>query len=295
VARQWYPLLEGNPDISNVIILDRNSVGAFLVVAWRLRTAHYTCAVDFQALYKSAVLTRLAGAPKRIGFSRRFAREPAAALLYTARIDPRGKHMVDQNLALVEPLGARNSRYRFPLRVRPEAAARLQQKLADAGLEDFFVLSPGGGWRSKCWPPERYGALHRELARRTGLRGVVSFGPGERSLAEEVCRSAGTPEPALLDIDVAQLMGLVAQARFVVAGDTGPLHLAVALGTPVVGLYGPTTAERNGPFNSADIVVRNAKPEETTLRRGDRYSPAMLSITVEQVVEAVMRRLESVE
>lgn len=291
VERHWYPLLERNPDLNEVIILDRDSPGSFLFCAWRLRALHYTCAIDFQGLYKSAALARFSGAPERIGFTRRFAREPAVSLLYTRRIAPAGAHMVEQNLALAAALGARNSHYRFPLHVRPEADARLGQKLEAEGLDDFFVLSPGGGWVSKCWPPERYGALHRELALRTGMRGVISFGPGERELAEAVRQTAGAPEPVLLDIDVAQLMALVGKARLVVAGDSGPLHLASALGTPVVGLYGPTDPARNGPFGADDVVVRNARPEETTLKRGNRHSPAMLSITVEQVVAAVERRL----
>ena len=291
VERRWYPLLERNPDLTDVVILDRDSTGSFCFAAWRLRTRHYTCAIDFQGLYKSAFLARFSGAPERIGLSRRFAREPAASLFYTRRVSPTRQHMVERNLEMVAPLGARNSRYRFPLHVRPEAEARLGEKLATEGVEDYFVLSPGGGWRSKCWPPERYGALHRELARRTGLRGVVSYAPGERELAEAVQRAAGSPEPAVVDIDVAQLMALVRRARFVVAGDSGPLHLAGAFGTPVVGLYGPTPPERNGPFNAADVVVRNARPEETTFHRGTEYSPSLLSITVEQVVAAVERRL----
>lgn len=293
VERHWYPLLEGNPDVNEIIILDRGSTPAFLFTAWRLRSLRYTCAIDFQGLYKSALLARISGAPQRVGFSRRYAREPAASIIYTRRITPQRPHMVQQNLALVEPFGARNSQYRFPLRVRPAAEALLRAKLESAGLQDFFVLSPGGGWRSKCWPPERYGALHRELARLTGLRGVISFGPNERPLAEAARRAAGSPEPAVLDMDVAQLMALVRRARLVVAGDSGPLHLAVAFGTPVVGLYGPTAPERNGPFSPADIVVRNAGPGDMTLRRGNQYSPAMLSITVEQVVAAIARRLET--
>ncbi|HVB35568.1 MAG TPA: glycosyltransferase family 9 protein [Patescibacteria group bacterium] len=292
VERHWYPLIEGNPDLTNVVILDRASTGSFLFTAWRLRTARYTCAIDFQGLYKSAVLARFAGAPVRFGFTARFAREPASALLYTRRVTPRGAHMVEQNMSLVAPLGAGNSHYRFPLRVRPQAEARLRANLAAEGLlGDFFVLSPGGGWRSKCWPPDRYGELHRRLARRTGLRGVISFGPGERELAEAVRLAAGAPAPAILDMDVAQLMALVRGARFLVSGDSGPLHLAAAFGTPVVGLYGPTPPERNGPFPAGGVVVRNARPEETTFRRGRRYSPAMLSITVDQVLAAVERRL----
>jgi lipopolysaccharide heptosyltransferase I len=293
VARHWYPLLEGNPDVNNIVILDRASVGSYIFTAWRLRTAHYTCAIDLQGLYKSAVLARLSGAPVRVGLTAGFAREPASALLYTRRVAPRSAHMVQRNMELVAPLGAADSHYCFPLRVRPQAHARLRAQLAVEGLNDYFVLSPGGGWRSKCWPPDRYGELHRGLARRTGLRGVISFGPGERDLAEAVRRTAGEPEPAVIEMDVAQLMALVRDARFLVSGDSGPLHLAVAFGTPVVGLYGPTDPERNGPFGPGQVVVRNARPEETTFRRGRHYSPSMLSITVDQVLAAVERRIGS--
>jgi lipopolysaccharide heptosyltransferase I len=292
VERRWDPLLEGNPDLNDVILLDRGA-GPMLFSILRLRRARYTCAIDFQGLYKSTLLALATGAPRRVGFAWRFAREPAAAAFYTQRVAPRGVHMVEQNLALVEALGARPADYRFPVRVRPAADAKLRQKLAERGLENFFVLSPGGGWRSKCWPAERYGALHRELAARYGWRGVVSFGPGEEPLADAVRAAAGEPAPVVLPLDVAQLIALLRRARLVVAGDSGPLHLAVALGAPVVGLYGPTTPERNGPFSKDDIVIRNARPEETTLRRGRHYSPAMLSITVEQVFEAVERRLGS--
>ncbi len=144
VERHWYPLLERNPALDDVVILDR-SAGSFAFVAWRLRTARYTCAIDFQGLYKSAALVRLSGTPERIGFSARFARESAAALAYTRRIAPAGKHVIEQNLSLVTALGARNSPIRFPLRVRPEAEARLGEKLAAQGVGDYFVLSPGGG------------------------------------------------------------------------------------------------------------------------------------------------------
>lgn len=291
VERRWYPLIEGNPGLNDIVLLDRGSAGSFAFAAWKLRTARYATAVDFQGLYKSALLARLSGAPERVGFSRRLAREPMAAAFYTRRIVATGVHVVEQYMGLAKALGASDLQYRYPLRVRPAADALLAKKLAMEGLEDFFVISPGGGWRSKCWPAERFGELHRQINRETGLRGVVSFGPGERDVAEAVRQAGGTPAPVVLEIDVAELMALLRRARLVVAADSGPLHLAVALGTPVVGLYGPTTAERNGPFNSADIVVRNALPEETTLKRRDAYSPAMLSITVEQVMQAVERRL----
>jgi lipopolysaccharide heptosyltransferase I len=291
VERRWQPLLAANPDVSTVLVPQQDGPGRLLELAARVRARRYQIVVDFQGLYKSALLTWWSRAPRRVGFVGQFAREPAASLFYTDRVRPRGRHMVEQNLELARALGAPEVPRRFPLVVPVEAEQRLAARLASAGLRDYFVMSPGGGWRSKCWPPERYGQLHRILAQRWGWRGVVNFGPGERALAEAVCRAAGDPPPLLLELNLEELMALLRRARLMIAGDTGPLHLAVALGTPVVGLYGPTPPERNGPFNPADVVVRNAGPEETTLRRGRHYSRAMLSITVEQVVEAVERRL----
>ena len=291
VDHHWRTLLEGNPDINEVIALDRRAGGGIFACVRRLRAAHYTCAIDFQSLYRSAILALASGAKRRVGFDRSYAREPAAALLYTQRVKPTGRHKVEHNLCLVESVGAQRGTPRFPVAVSPEADAHVARDLAARGLAEFFVISPGGGWRSKCWPPDRFGELHREVARRHGWRGVVSFSAAERELAETVRRAAGEPEPVVLSMDLAQLTALLRLAKLVVGGDTGPLHLASALGTPVVGLYGPTDPARNGPFSPGDVVVRNAGPEETTYRRGSEYSTAMLSISVEQAVDAIERRL----
>lgn len=291
VERKWAALLDGNPDLNETLTLDRGSWGVLQDCVRRLRAMQYTCAIDFQGLCKSAILAALSGAPRRVGFNWHAAREGVAALLYTQRAPCPAGHVVEQNLALAEAAGARKTVCRFPVKAPPEAEAEVSRQLASRSLSHFFVLSPSGGWRSKCWPPERYGELCRELERRYGWRGVVNHGPGEEEVAAAVCRAAAPAKPLLLSTDIPQLMALLRRAKVVVAGDTGPLHLAVALGTPVVGLYGPTDPQRNGPYSREDIVLRKAQPEETTHRRGNNYSPAILRIPVEQVVAAVERRL----
>jgi ADP-heptose:LPS heptosyltransferase len=179
------------------------------------------------------------------------------------------------------------------LTLRPEDEKQVTQELARHDLADFFVLNPGGGWRSKCWPPERYGELHHRLAAQHGWRGIITFGPGEESLAQELVSSAGNPPPIALPLGLGPLMALLRRAKFLVSADTGPLHLASALGTPVVGLYGPTDPARNGPCGGTSIVVRNPSKSETTYRRGASYSPPMLSITADQVADAVARLLHA--
>lgn len=292
--RKWASILEGNPCIDNVIPMNRGSWADVVAVARRLRKSRYTTAIDFQSLYRSAILGWVSGARQRLGFDAHYSRESGAALFYTEVITPRRAHKVEHNLELVEAVGARVSEIRFPLPAVPEATEDLKRILAEKGVREYFVLSPGGGWGSKCWPAERYGELHRALVERYGWRGVVSFGPGERELAEKVRSTAGNPEPLVEMFDLKQLTALLRGAKFLVAGDTGPLHVASALSTPVVGLYGPTDPARNGPYSPRDIVVRKARPEETTYRRGKTPSSAMLAITVEEVLDAVERRLKNV-
>ncbi len=289
IEPKWRRLLEGNPDLTEIISLEKKSAGGLITTVRKLRAAQYTCAIDFQGLYKSALPAFASGAPRRIGFPSTYAREGFASLFYTDRINPRGAHKVDHNLTLAGAAGAHPSPPRFPLTLRPEDEKQVAQELARHNLEDFYVLNPGGGWRSKCWPPERYGELHHRLAVQHGWQGVITFGPGEEDLAEELISAAGNSAPLALPLSLGPLMALLQRAKFVVSADTGPLHLASALGAPVVGLYGPTDPARNGPYGGQNIVVRNPSKSETTYRRGASYSSPMLSITVDQVVDAVAR------
>lgn len=292
VEPRWTRLLKDNPDISNVICAQRTSAMGITTTWKKVRAVRYTCAVDFQGLYKSALLAFASGAPRRIGFKSGYAREALASALYTERLNPRGRHKVDHNLTLVEAVGARKpEKDRFPIAIDPQDEEAVARELAREGVREYFVLNPGGGWTSKCWPAARYGDLHRELAARSGWRGVVSFGPGEENLAREVVEAAGNNPPIAVALSLGSLAALLRRAKFVVSADTGPLHLASALATPVIGLYGPTDPSRNGPYSRDDVVVRNAHASVTTYNRESSYSPAMLSIRVDQVVQAVERRL----
>lgn len=291
VEGKWGRLLKGNPDVTNVVVLDRGKRGGFRAAVRQLRSAAYTCAIDFQALYKSALLAFASGAPRRIGFKSSYAREGLAAALYTDRLNPRGAHKVDHNFTLAACAGAREMKPRFPLVIEPEDKERVARELSGKGIGDFFVLNPGGGWLSKCWPASRYGELHGKIAERFGWRGVITFGPGEENLARQVAFAAGTSAPVAIPLGLGPLMALLRSAKFVVSADTGPLHLAAALGAPIVGLYGPTDPSRNGPYGSRDVIVRNPHASLTTYGREAFYSPAMMSITVDQVLDAIEIRL----
>jgi heptosyltransferase I len=292
VEPTWARLLKNNPDINDVISANRTSAAGMMATLKRIRQGRYTCAVDFQALYKSALLPFASGTPQRIGFKSSYAREGLAAALYTERLNPRGPHKVDHNLTLVEAAGAERVKTpRFPLSIDREDDEVVARELAAKGIREFFVLNPGGGWLSKCWPAARYGELHRRLVGRFGWIGVVSYGPGEENLARQVIQAAGEPPPMAIPLRLGPLLALLRRTRFLVSADTGPLHLAAALGAPVVGLYGPTDPSRNGPYSRDDVVVRNPHACATTYRREASYAPSMLSITVDQVFDAVERRL----
>src|SRR5437016_10555148 len=141
-------------------------------------------------------------------------------------------------------------------------------------IDTYVVLSPGGGWSSKCWPPERYGELCREINRSLGLRCIINHGPGEEARLSRVKAASGDSDPLIYNGTLGALMALLRNALCVVGGDTGPLHLAVALGTPVVALFGPTDPARNGPYRpgarSAKDLVLRSRNAVTTYKRGDQ-------------------------
>ena len=295
VDRKWAPVLEGSPAINEVIAFDGRSIWSAWECVQRLRQDHYTCAIDFQGLYKSSLLAAFSGANRRIGFDRAWAREEGSALFYTEAVVPVGRHVAELNYSLAERAGAlRPEKPEYPLRVPAGGAASIRARLKDLGISgDYIAVAPGGSWRAKCWPAERFGELCRRLESESSLPVVVITGPGEESLAEVVSRAAAPVPPVAVKTTVEELMGLLAHARCLIAVDSGPLHLAAALGTPVVGLYGPTNPVRNGPFATGAVIVHLAQPNEISYKRRSEYSPAMLRIGVEDVMSAVRTLLKA--
>ena len=212
-----------------------------------------------------------------------------AALFYTDRLNPRGPHKVEHNLTLAERAGAQKSPPRFPLAIRPEDEEHVARELAPHNLARFFRAESRRRLAFEMLARGRYGELHRRLAEQHGWRGVVSFRSRAKKIwREEVISAAGNPAPVAIPLGLGPLMALLRRAKFVVSADTGPLHLASALGAPVIGLFGPTDPSRNGPYSGGKIwscaIPATAKPPIAAARP---YSPPMLSITVDQVLDAV--------
>jgi heptosyltransferase I len=164
--------------------------------------------------------------------------------------------------------------------------------LAKENLGRYIVLSPGGGWRAKCWPTTRFGTLCRKLREELGVSCVVNYGPGEESLVAEVQASSGGPKPVAYDGEIGTLMALLRGAQCIVGGDTGPLHLAVALGTPAVALFGPTDPSRNGPYPPDQVVLRSPNAV-TSYGRSNITDPSLLDLSVDAVFDAVQQRLRA--
>jgi heptosyltransferase I len=256
-----------------------------------LRNTRYDVVIDLQGLLKSAVLARAAGGRKTLGFPRAHLREPAARLLYTQAPDPgAAPHVIHKNLALLAALGVSDRRVRFPVNIpRTPTVQAVNERFAGRG---FALINPGAAWPNKRWPADRFGAVAAAIQRDHGLSSVVLWGPDEEHLAADVvARSSGAAElsPATTITDI---VGLARSARLMVSGDTGPLHIAAAVGTPIVALFGPTFSERNGPWADEDVTLSQASQcichYERQCRRHNR---CIDDIGVDDVVNAIRRRM----
>jgi ADP-heptose:LPS heptosyltransferase len=287
---RWKLLVESSELASQVWTTEIRSFPSLRKTIDDLRSAHWDAAVDYQGLWKSAALPFFGGVKRRIGFSSETIREFGVPLLYTDKVRPSAAHIADQNGELSTRVGARNPVAPFALHVPQIDDCGIRDHLQRLGLSRYVVLSPGGGWRSKCWPPERFGQLSQLIRDSLGLRCVVNFGPGEDDLALAVRECSGDADPLPYNGPLGPLMALLRNAACIVGGDTGPLHLAIALGTPAVALFGPTDPARNGPYRTDDIVLR-APNVVTTHSRDHQTHPSMLQIQVPEVFAALRRRL----
>ncbi|MBM3778879.1 MAG: glycosyltransferase family 9 protein [Acidimicrobiia bacterium] len=296
---QYVPLVRLVEGVDGAIGVDTRAFGGRdgLVPGVRtLRRARYDAVLDLQGLLKSAVLARAAGGSRTIGFAREHLREPAARFFYTDAVDPGGAtHIIRKNLALAAALDPVAGRWvptaPFPLRVPPsEAIARFTERFAPDG---FVLVNPGAAWPNKRWPPERFGALASRLRRTRGSTSVVLWGPGEEPRAEAVVAASDGAAVLAPPTTIPELLALASRARIMISGDTGPLHAASAVGTPVVALFGPTRAERNGPWCGDDGVISRFADCQCAYQRQCRLSaPCLGTIAVDEVVEAVLRRLD---
>ena len=287
-----------------IVINDRSDAGggtSLFAAIGELRRQRYDLAIDLQGLMKSAVLARLSGAARVVGFSSSYARERFASLFYTDSHDPgtggvrpstgsgRERHIVQINLGLLQAVGVPDPAVEFPIEPVESAAAR---SVREATGGRYALLNPGAAWPNKRWPPDRLGEVARVLRDVHGLRSAVLWGPNEQPLAEEVVsRSMGAAVIAP-KTTIADLVALARGASLMVSGDTGPTHIAAAVGTPIVALFGPTRPLRNGPWSPDDLCVSRAEICQCHHLRQCRL-PVMclLDVQVDEVLSAIEHRL----
>jgi lipopolysaccharide heptosyltransferase I len=303
--RSTSEILKDNPILDRLIEVDTKALRRGLMSGEtlraprqqlrRLRASAFDIALDFQGLIKSASIARLSGARRVFGYSRDGLREPASGVLLSKRVSiPPHTHVIRKALLLLQgalgvPLPGQLS---FPIGVT--AADEAEAELASAGTGGkYAILNPGGGWPTKLWSAERFGGLADLLWSDYRIRSLVTHGPGETELAETVRRSSKSESAVPVSVSLKGFYSLAKRSRIYVGGDTGPTHIAVAAGAPIVGLFGPTEWWRNGSPYPQDICVERTDIDcRVDCHRRACSKWICMDIGVERVFEAVSRRLE---
>ncbi|MBK6749445.1 MAG: lipopolysaccharide heptosyltransferase I [Pyrinomonadaceae bacterium] len=301
-------IIRGCPLVDNLIEIDTRSIRGKVVdkivseISWQaklIRKHKYDIAIDFQGLIKSAAIAKISGAKQRWGFAKRDLREKASRyfLTNTVSIEPK-THIIRKQLRLASStLGFEydDALIEFPIATTYDHRAEAGAIIARSG-EKFAILNPAGGWVTKLWHAEKFGELADRIFEETGMISVVATAPNEVELAQTVVANSRTGKLILTQPSLKGFYELARQARIYVGGDTGPTHLAVAAGIPVVGLFGPTEWWRNGSLTPGDICVERTDITcrvDCHRRTCDNW--ICMDSDVDSVMAAVIRRISTSE
>jgi lipopolysaccharide heptosyltransferase I len=301
-------ILRDNPILDRLIEVDTKALRRGLVSGETLRAPRqqlrqlcasaFELALDFQGLLKSALIARLSGARRVFGFSSDSLREPASRIFLSKSISiSENLHVIRKNLALAQgalqvPIPSSADEMEFPIGTSPTHVSEAREAALQAG-GPFAILNPGGGWPTKLWDAAKFGKLADALWSQHGLHSLVTYGPGEAMLAETVLQSSNSGKTRAVSLSLKGFYELAKLAQVYVGGDTGPTHLAVAAGTPIVGLFGPTEWWRNGSPRPEDICVERVDidcREDCHRRACNKW--ICMDIEVSRVLEAVGQRLK---
>lgn len=302
------PILEGNPALSELILLERKKLrGASGLAYFRrwlqtLRAKRFDAVLDLHNLFKSGLIGYASGAPMRIGF--RKLRE-GNFIFMNRWVKPaaRHRHAVEKYLGLLEPLGIQETQWvvRFPLVWNSRDEDWIERYWTQQGFgrdgskqETVVAVNPGAHWPSKRWRPDRYAEVADRVVKDHRVRVMVLWGPGERPLADRIAQAMREKSMIAPETTLKQLMALINRCRLLITGDTGPLHIAAALGVPTVSLFGPSDPTRNGPYGRGHSIVRSPVPPATHWQKKEIGDHWMKAIPVEAVVEAVFSSLKDV-
>jgi lipopolysaccharide heptosyltransferase I len=305
VSKKCEFLLHAIPGINRIHILDTDSLldRTMAGSAWRrlsklireLKRERYDFVMDFQGLLKTAFLGWMSGGRTRIGFSKELVRERPSHWFYhkTLAKSQEPLHVLQLNRKLAELAGARPS-FAAPcvFNISEKDNRYVDDLLQKNRSEDFVVINPGGGWPTKMWSPEKFGILAKKIQIQSGLPIIVTTGPGEDGLYRIIAEHCGAPRPHHFPVSFLQLIPLYKKARLFIGGDTGPFHLACALGVAVVGIFGPTSPARNGPWSAEDTAVSHTLRCSFCYGRTCSRKNICMDITVDEVFAAAIGRLK---
>lgn len=282
--------------VDRAIVVERSSPRGWLDVTRELRQMRYDVAIDLQGLLKSAILARASGAARVIGFSIWHLREKTARPFYT-QTDRRARlqadHVIVKNLRLLSAIGVEDERIVFPLAAVESAAATAVRAIVGENGR-FALINPGAAWPNKRWPAERFGEVASFIEEVRGIPSFVVWGPGEEGLAGAVVEASGGAARIAPRTGLPDLLALCRSASLMISGDTGPLHIAVAAGTPTVAIFGPTDPHRNGPWAADDVTVsRFGACGCHYERRCHRQQWCLDSVGVAEVTAAIQQRMGS--
>jgi heptosyltransferase I len=289
-------LLEGHAALDELIRVPRGwlkSPSEVWRLRRRLRELRFDAAIDLQCLTKSAVAAWLSGARRRIGKAGNDGRE-LSRWFHNELVAAGGPHVIDHYLNMLHPLGIESPAVRFDLPERAEDSTRIETFLREAKLDAtrFAILNPGAGWPSKIWPAERYGELARYLAESHSIASIAVWGMREESpLAEKIVAASSGHAVLAPPTSMTELAALCRRAALFVGSDTGPMHLAVAVGTPTISLHGPSRADWCGAYGPANIRLQVRYEDGSALQRRTANDSAMRAIPVEMVAAACDQRL----
>jgi heptosyltransferase-1 len=322
VEEPYAPLLAGHPDLDELIVVRLRRWGARPLAAGTLSgIARFLedldrfapqVVLDLMGNHKAAVIAALSLAPRRLGHASAGRREPSSALWLSERVPVAGTHAVDRALSLLDGLG-------LPREPADFGGEKLFRPDTEHGPEEvdapFVLLHPGAGWGNKAYPPAWWGEAVRRLHAATGVRTNVAAAPGEEALAQAVVTAAlisgssggyggsggtggpgGSGGPAAEQVsapDLPTLAALLRRATLMLGGDTGPTHLAHALGTPVLMVMGPTDPERHGPYGAPERAIFRRLPCSFCHQRFGEAKACLLEIPPTDLAERAAKMLET--
>lgn len=291
IAKGFEGLLEGHPMINRLLIINKNewkkiknvkdTISELRSLFKSLKKEKFDIVADLQGLLRSGVLTAATGASVRVGFKE--ARE-GSSIFYTHRVEG-GKdiHAVDRYLKIAKFLGCDIADVCFPLPLS-FGSSRVTQYLPD---KEYAVLVPGARWKTKKWPPEKFG----ELASRLPMEFLIVGGKSDTDISNKVVNSSkGNAVSIAGKTNIKELIETMRKAKFVVSNDSGPMHIAAAIGVPVFAIFGPTNPLRTGPYGKGHIIIRKGVECSPCYKRSCRDIKCMEMIGVKEVADIIRQK-----